>query len=153
MAINLPIYFMNDSGELSTTPQPKAVPVIAVTFAAADKDNHYHMPSPEKHQSVMVLIDTGATACYIDNNFADELELPVTREIQVQGGTSTINSTSRRAIMSLTLDGRLFSQEFHATPLVDNGRHFKAILGMEFLQHCTFTLDYQNNKFELLFNS
>nr|DAY85785.1 MAG TPA: retropepsin-like protein [Caudoviricetes sp.] len=153
MAINLPVYFMNSSGEFSTTPQPMAVPVIVVTFAAVDKDNHYQIPNPEKHESAMVLIDTGATACYIDNDFADELELPVTSEIQVRGGTSTINSTARRAVMSLTNDGRLFSQEFHATPLVNNGRHFKAILGMEFLQHCSFTLDYKNNKFELLFNS
>ncbi|WES67205.1 retropepsin-like aspartic protease [Superficieibacter sp. HKU1] len=153
MAINIPVYFMTDDGEISLTPVHKAVPVIPITFTAADKDNLNTAPNPEKHKYTMVLLDTGATGCFIDESFADDLDMPVIKEINVLGATSTIKSTVRATVMCFTDDGRLFRQEVSTAPLSANGRKFLAAFGMEFLEHCSLTLDFENNKFELLFNS
>ena len=138
-------------GSVSDAPKEHAIPVVPLTiWPSSPKDINVYTPNGLKADAY-ALIDTGADLCYVDSDFADNLQLPIADKATVSGATSTIETTVRHAVISFTEDKRAFSTELTSVPLISNGRKFQVVFGMQLIKMGSLTIDFSNNIFELTF--
>ena len=105
-------------------------------------------PSARQHSEEWLgegLIDTGAELTHIPDMLAYRLELPLIRKTRLLGMSGGVVEAS---VYLLSLEG-LDSNSYHGAIEVASTARDKVVLGMNYLQHFTTTLEGKTGRFEL----
>ena len=100
------------------------------------------------------ILDTGAEMGVINKSVAEELNLPMSGELEGRGGGEQSNSVSLASDLTLEIPGVTSSNQTLAAIAFDGleskfGRHMEGILGSEFFHRFVVQIDYENKLMHL----
>ncbi len=87
------------------------------------------------------LVDTGASSSCIDANLAERLALPVVDKNPVSGVTGAMHLDVYLAQIVVPQLELAFYGSFHGAMLSVGGQPYDALLGRDFLSHCSMNYD------------
>lgn len=106
-------------------------------------DRDFRPPEPPRLpvREWTALVDTGASSSCIDANLAERLALPIVDKTPVSGVTGAMHLDVYLAQivvpeLELAIHGR-----FHGAMLSIGGQPYDALLGRDFLSHCSMNYD------------
>lgn len=103
---------------------------------------------------LLFLMDTGANVSAIDNKLADKLKLKATKKDTVEGSagkivTETVKLNNLEIGKAYVNDLKVTRQDLSGM-MTPGGEKLAGILGTDFLQHFTFTLDFVKHDISFL---
>ncbi|WP_047933876.1 retropepsin-like aspartic protease [Pseudomonas putida] len=151
-----PIYFLQQGDQLTETAERSPItPVVRILLQPALPSSPFDpIPGAPLHE-MTALIDTGAEGVYIDEDFANQNGFLSERTMTVHSASATTIEPVYPALFILQGSSTHYKQaaEFTSVPLRKNGRHYDAILGMQFLSNGVLVMDFDSHTYRFEFTT
>lgn len=142
-----PIKFMDNSGNVSSTPPGRPVLMVVLRH---DPDHHTNLRAPQGIEPVYALLDTGADSCYAPPDVICSIGWPLVASAMTHGGTTgEIEGSLHLGHVFFPEAAVQIETGIYSAPLRNSSATQHFLIGMDVIKHGVLIMDFKKNIYRL----